>query len=172
MVDIINRLYHKSHKHKVGENGWTVLENLAYRQEYASDILSDLKDKLEEISSREDLLPKSDLAQAVGYALNEYNAICDIFSRGDTCLDNNLIERINRYVSLSRRNSLFFGSHEGARRASILYSIAISCKLNGINAFDYIKDVIDKTAEWQPNTPLEKYREILPDRWKKAVATE
>lgn len=172
VVDIINRLYHKSHKHKVGENGWTVQKNLAYRQEYASDILSDLKDKLEEISSREDLLPKSDLAQAVGYALNEYNAICDIFSRGDTSLDNNLIERINRYVSLSRRNSLFFGSHEGARRASILYSIAISCKLNGINAFDYIKDVIDKTAEWQPNTPLEKYREILPDRWKKAVATE
>lgn len=172
VVGIINRLYHKDHKHKVGENEWTVQENLAYRQEYASDILSDLKDKLEEISSREDLLPKSDLAQAVGYALNEYNAICDIFSRGDTSLDNNLIERINRYVSLSRRNSLFFGSHEGARRASILYSIAISCKLNGINTFDYIKDIIDKTAEWQPNTPLDKYREIFPDRWKKAVATE
>ena len=36
-------------------------------------------EKLEEISSRKDLLPKSTLAQAVGYALNEYNAICDIF---------------------------------------------------------------------------------------------
>ena len=32
-------------------------------------------------------------AQAVGYALNEYNAICDIFKRGDTALDNNYIER-------------------------------------------------------------------------------
>ena len=34
------------------------------------------------------------LADEVGYALNEYNAICDIFKRGDTALDNNYIERI------------------------------------------------------------------------------
>ena len=72
-----------------------------------------------------------------------------------------------RYISLSRRNSMFFGSHEGAGRAAILYSIAISCRLNGINLFEYICDVIEKTAEWQPNTPLEKYRDLLPDRWKK-----
>ena len=96
-----------------------------------------------------------------------YNAICDIFKRGDTALDNNYIERIQRYISLSRRNSMFFGSHEGAGRAAILYSIAISCKLNGINLFEYISDVIEKTIEWQPNTPLEKYRDLLPDRWKK-----
>ena len=79
----------------------------------------------------------------------------------------NYIERIQRYISLSRRNSMFFGSHEGASRAAILYSIAISCRLNGINLFEYICDVIEKTAEWQPNTPLEKYRNLLPDRWKK-----
>ena len=79
----------------------------------------------------------------------------------------NYIERIQRYISLSRRNSMFFGSHEGARRGAILYSIAISCKLNGINLFEYISDVIEKTIEWQPNTPLEKYRDLLPDRWKK-----
>ena len=72
-----------------------------------------------------------------------------------------------RCWSLSRKNSLFFGSHEGARRGAILYSIAISCKLNGINLFEYISDVIEKTIEWQPNTPLEKYRDLLPDRWKK-----
>ena len=46
-------------------------------------------------------------------------------------------------------------------------SIAISCKLNGINLFEYISDVIEKTIEWQPNTPLEKYRDLLLDRWKK-----
>ena len=33
--------------------------------------------------------------------------------------------------------------------------------------FEYICDVIEKTVEWQPNTPLEKYRDLLPDRWKK-----
>ncbi len=33
--------------------------------------------------------------------------------------------------------------------------------------FEYICDVIEKTVEWQPNTPLEKYRDLIPDRWKK-----
>ena len=31
-----------------------------------------------------------------------------------------------------------------------------------------VGDVINRTAEWQPNTPLEKYRQLLPDRWEKA----
>lgn len=167
IVDIINKLYRKDKKHKVGIKGWTEEDHLSYRQSYAPDILLDLFEKLEEISSRNDLLPKSTLAQAVGYALNEYDAICDIFKRGDTDLDNNYVERIQRYISLSRRNSLFFGSHKGARRGAILYTIAISCKLNGVNLFEYINDVLEKTAEWQPNTPLEKYRDLLPDRWKK-----
>ena len=167
VVDILNRFYREDKKHKVGVNGWTVEDHLVYRQSYAPDILQDLLEKLEEISSRKDLLPKSPLAQAVGYALNEYSAICDIFKRGDTALDNNYIERIQRYISLSRRNSMFFGSHEGARHGAILYSIAISCKLNNINLFEYIGDVIEKTIECQPNTPLEKYRDLLPDRWKK-----
>ena len=68
VVDILNRFYREDKKHKVGVNGWTVEDHLAYRQSYAPDILQDLLEKLEEISSRKDLLPKSTLAQAVGYA--------------------------------------------------------------------------------------------------------
>ena len=110
-------------------------------------------------------LPKSNLGAAVGYALNEYNAVCDIFKRGDTALDNNAIGRCNRYVSLSRRNSLFFGSHEGAECGCKLYTIAISCRLNGVNLFEYIQYVVERTVGWDDETPVEKYRELLPDMW-------
>ena len=61
VVDILNRFYREDKKHKVGVNGWTVEDHLAYRQSYAPDILQDLLEKLEEISSRKDLLPKSTL---------------------------------------------------------------------------------------------------------------
>ena len=80
----------------------------------------------------------------------------------------NAIERMNRYISLSRRNSLFFGSHKGAERSAILYTIALTCRMHKVNLFEYLTDVINRTAEWQPNTPLEKYREMLPNRWEKA----
>ena len=111
-------------------------------------------------------LPKEDLTLAINHIQKEWSAITAIFSRGDTNLDNNLIERYNRYFSISRRNSLFFGSHKGAERGAVLYTLALSCRMNNINFFDYIKDIINQTSDWQPNTPLEKYRELLPDKWK------
>ena len=113
-----------------------------------------------------EMLPKSDRYIAVHYMLNEWEAIENIFTRGDYRLDNNLVERLNRYVSLSRRNSLFFGSHKGAARAAMFYSLACSCRLRGINFFEYISDVINRTALMQPNTDISEYRAILPDQWK------
>ena len=89
---------------------------------------------------------------------------------GDYHLDNNLVERLNRYISLSRRNSLFFGSHKGAGRGAMYYSLACSCRMQGISFFEYISDVINKTAALPPNTHLSTYRELLPDRWKAANA--
>ncbi|WP_339328345.1 transposase domain-containing protein, partial [Phocaeicola vulgatus] len=55
-----------------------------------------------------------------------------------------------------------------AERGAILYTIALTCRMNKVNLFEYLTDVINRTAEWQPNTPLEKYRLLLPDRWEKA----
>lgn len=165
VVRIINEFFRKEHKHKIGEKGWTAEKNLEYRQKYAPDILLRLRNELDSMKPIKEHLPKSNLGMAVGYALNEYDAVCDIFKRGDTALDNNAIERCNRYVSLSRRNSLFFGSHGGAERGCILYTIAISCRLNGVNLFEYIQDVVERTAGWDDKTPSENYRELLPDRW-------
>ena len=165
MVRLLNRLYQEDHRHKVGEKGWTVEKHQKWRQQYAPDILADIRELLDKILARPDLLPKSDLASAAGYLDMEWGAVVDIFKRGDTHLDNNLVERMNRYFSMSRRSSLFFGSHSGAERAAVLYTLALSARMNHINFFDYIVDILDKTATWQPNTPLSKYGNLLPDRW-------
>ena len=158
-------------------NGLSLLEKLAEMDVDDIDTLNrfldewsvtDIKDVLDEIEERGDLLPKSELQEAITYLRNEWNAVVDIFNYGDTYLDNNMVERMNRYISLSRKNSLFFGSHKGAERGAILYTIALTCRMHKVNLFEYLTDVINRTAEWQPNTPIEKYRELLPDRWEKA----
>ena len=166
-VRLINHLYHKDHKHTVGINGWTQEDHTRWRQEYAPPILRIIRKKLDRMAAYppEKLLPKSEKYTAVHYMLNEWEAIENIFTRGDYHLDNNLVERLNRYISLSRRNSLFFGSHKGAQRAAMFYSLACSCRLNNISFFEYISDVINKTALMQPNTKLSVYRDLLPDKW-------
>ena len=38
--------------------------------------------------------------------------------------------------------------------------------LNNIYFFEYISDVINRTALMQPNTDIKIYRTLLPDQWK------
>uniref|UniRef100_UPI00356307B5 IS66 family transposase n=1 Tax=Bacteroides finegoldii TaxID=338188 RepID=UPI00356307B5 len=166
LVELTNKLYQKEHEHCVGRQGWTDKDNLRHRKRYAPQILSEIKRELLRIKSKPDLLPKSEMAGAVDYMLAQWEAIKGIFTEGYYYLDNNLVERYNRYISLSRRNSLFFGSHKGAERGALFYSLACSCRMQGINTFEYITEVINKAAKLPPNTDIKVYRNLLPDKWK------
>lgn len=168
IVRLINHLYHQEHKHVIDKDGWTERKNYRWRQQYAKPTLKILRKKLDRMAADPLLLPKTEKHDAVHYMLNEWKAIENIFTRGDYHLDNNEIERLNRYVSLSRRNSMFFGSHAGAERGAIFYSLSCSCRLNGINFFEYIADVLNRFASLPPNTPIERYRNLLPDKWKES----
>ncbi len=70
-----------------------------------------------------------------------------------------------RYISWSRKNSMFCGSGKGAERLALIYSLAISCRLNSINTFTYFCDVINRIAQLPPRTPKSVLRELLPDMW-------
>ena len=97
----------------------------------------------------------------------DWSSIEAIPTADDYSWDNNQIERINRYVSLSRKNSLFFGSHAGAERGCIFYSLACSCRLHHINFFEYLSDILNRMSEMPNGTPVEAFRNLLPDKWPK-----
>lgn len=168
VVDLMNQLYQAEHEHTIGVNGWSERDNYHYRQTYAPPIFRQLKTLLLHIKNKKDLLPASPLAGAVNYALNEFEALSKYILRGDYKLDNNNSERLNRYISLSRRNSLFCASHAGAKRMALFYSLACSCRANKINTFQYFSDILNRMATISPNAPEQIYRELLPDRWKTA----
>lgn len=165
---LFNQLYHQEHKHKIGEKGWTIEDNRKWRQKYAPPILKKIKAELDRVGVRKDLPPDSELRKAVNYTLAEWRDVPNIFTGGNFHLDNNEIERFNRYISMSRRSSLFFGSHKGAEQAAIYYSLACSCRMHNINFFEYISDLLDRAASWSPNTPTTEYRQLLPDKWQPA----
>jgi len=164
IVNTINRLYQAEHKI---EKKWTPVKILKYRQKYAPPILAELKSKLLEIQSNPSTLPQSPLSKATNYTLNEYDSLCNYIVSPDYALDNNAVERCMRSISLSRKNSLFCGSHQGAKRTALLYSLAISCKLHGINTFEYFTDILSRLAYISPTAPDQIYRDLLPDKWTK-----
>ena len=173
ILELCNEIYRKEHVHKIGEKGWTVEDNLKWRQKFAPPILKKLKKTLLKVQAQTDKYPPtSQMHKAVNYFLNEWSGIEAIPTAGDYSWDNNQIERINRYVSLSRKNSLFFGSHAGAERGCIFYSLACSCRLHHINFFEYLSDILNRMSEMPNGTPVEAFRNLLPDKWTKKEQTK
>ena len=127
-------------------------------------VYKELEKKLREIERAPQTLGNSALGAAVAYCLNELESVYNIIVSTHYDLDNNKIERPMRYISISRRNSLFCGSDAGAARTATLYSLAISCRLNNVNTFLYFKDVIQHLAE-NSSITNEQMRNILPDKW-------
>lgn len=163
VISLIDKLYFNDNRHKPDEDSWTVERMRKCRQEYAPPILQKIKEKLFEIKGSDGYLPKSLIAVATEHMLREWEPMEAVFSIGDCDLDNNLAERYNRYISLSRKNSMFFGSHAGAERAAMYYSIVCSCIMQGISVLDYITNVIKKVNMLPEDATEMEYRKLLPD---------
>ncbi|MFN9815651.1 MAG: transposase domain-containing protein, partial [Burkholderiales bacterium] len=76
-------------------------------------------------------------------------------------VDNNPAENAIRPLALGRKNWLFVGSEQAGERAAVLMSLIESAKLNGHDAWAYLKDILTKLPTW-PNSRL---AELLPHRW-------
>ena len=165
IAKLFGLLYHFEHQHRIGKDGWTEDDHLQWRQRYSKVMLEKIRMRLTAVKDRIGVPPDDPLLAATEHALRQWNEIPRIFASPTYKLDNNEVERINRYISLTRRR-LTIGSHSGAEAAALYHSLAITCHRCSVNVFDYFCDIIDRCAAWPPNTPIEKYRDLLPDRWR------
>src|SRR5262249_45032080 len=110
------------------------------RRRHAEPILVDLKRWLDE--QRPKSLPKSPLGQAVGYALNHWDALLRYLEQGYLAIDNNLSERTLRAIALGRNNWGVIGSQVGGRTAAVLYTMVGTCKHLGIDPFAYLREAL------------------------------
>ena len=108
-----------------------------------------------------DTLPKSPLGLAIGYARNQWLALKRFLEDGALEIDNNTSENALRPIAIGRKNFLFVGSEHGGRRAAILYSLIRTCDRHGVNAWDYLRDVLVRIS----THPASQIDDLLPHRW-------
>jgi transposase len=108
-----------------------------------------------------EVLPKSVIGKALGYSIERWDALSLYTTDGKLNIDNNPVENAIRPVAIGRKNYLFAGSHEAAQRSAMLYSLLGTCKLNGINPFTWLKDVLSRIG----THPINKVQELLPHNW-------
>jgi transposase len=118
--------------------GLTDVEKVAVREKRSKPIFEQMKSYCERLFT----LPKSSLGVAQAYFLNYYAQLTEFLNDGSLPIDNNLSERSLRGPVVGRKN--FYGNHSlrGAETMQILYSIIETCKLNGVEPFKYLKDVV------------------------------
>jgi transposase len=134
----------------------------ALRQAEALPILARMKARFEEV--RPTLRPTSKLAEAIDYVLNRWEAFLRYTSDGTIRIDNNVIERLLRPVTIGRKNYLFFGSERGGQTAATLYTLVQSARRNCVDVWPYLTDVLRRLPAIAPDDTA-SMEALLPDRW-------
>lgn len=126
------------------------------RQSRSKEILAKLFDKAASIQLS--LLPQHPLHGAIEYMLKQKAELTRYIDDANFQIDNNSIERQMRPIAVGRKNYLFTGSHDGAKVAALFYSLINTCKLNKVNPYEYLADILRRIKDH----PINRIAELLP----------
>lgn len=107
------------------------------------------------------MLPRSAMGQAIGYVLNQCDALCVYSTDRELSIDNNVSENALRRVAIGRKNWLFCGSDGGGRTATVLFSMMATCERHKVDPLAWLRDVLTRLAAH----PMSRLDELLPERW-------
>ena len=79
-------------------------------------------------------------------------------------IDNNAVEREIRPVALGRGNWTFVGSEDAGPWAARLYGLMGSCRLQGVNPYEWLRDVLERVRDHPPD----RMADLTPRNWKAA----
>jgi transposase len=106
-------------------------------------------------------------ARAIDYSLNRWAALTRFIDDGELPIDNNWVENQIRPIALGRLNWLFAGSLRAGKRAAAVMSLIHSARINGLDPYAYIRDVLERL----PLQPASRIDELLPHRWQPVPST-
>jgi transposase len=93
---------------------------------------------------RTQVLGNGTILQAIDYSLNAWAALTLHLHDGAVAIDNNLIEQQIKPWKLGAKNWLFVGSELAGQRAAAVMSLVQSAKLNGLDPWAYLRDVLGR----------------------------
>jgi transposase len=162
-IDLILGIYRVEHDAKAQEISGTKA-HLRLRRRRAGPIRDQLHAWLLKQKPRHP--PKSPIATAIRYALNQWRELGRFLDDARVPLDNNASERSLRRVALGRKNYLFVGDVDAGMSIAGLYTLVATCEARGINPFAYLADVIPRVQDH----PKRRLDELLPGPWARARA--
>ncbi len=157
-VSLLKQLY--TVEREAREAGDDAAALLARRQRQSRPLMARLHEVIAKLQPS--AAPKSPLGKAVSYAIHQWQTLLVFLDDPRVPISNAHVERQQRRTALGRKNFMFAGSDEAARRLAILMTLVVNCELAGVSSFDYVRDVITLIAAGWPHSRL---RELMPAFW-------
>lgn len=115
---------------------------------------------------RLDLLPSSPFAKALAYAAQREPGLRVFLDDPAVSVDTNHLERGLRPIPTGRRNWLFAWTEVGAQRVGVVQSLLATCRLQDVDAYAYLVDVLQRVGQH----PAKRAVELTPRVWKTMFA--
>ena len=140
-------------------------QGLTNNQRYKAR-LKEVKPYLEKIKKwcikkQPKVLKTSDVGNAINYFITEYDELAGFLKSGRYEIDNGWAERMIRKFAIGRNNWMFSDTVEGAHASSILYSFALTAKVNDKDPFKVMTEVFEKVPFAETIDDYESIANIL-----------
>jgi transposase len=142
----------------------TTEQRFQMRQQQSAPLRAALRERL--LIWKQQLLPRHPMAEAINYALGQWNELKVFCSDGAVPIDNNVSEREMKRIVLNRKNSLFVGNPRGGKTAAILASLTSTCRRHDIDPQHYLTQLLVNL----PSATIRQLHAWLPDQWKQRQA--
>lgn len=159
-LTLIGALYR--HEEIIRERQLEGDQKLAYRTQHSEPVVRAFWGWCDNQCYRPDLLPSSPLAKALKYAMARQTSLQEFLSDPDVPIDTNHLERGLRVIPTGKKNWLFCWTEIGAERVAVIQSLLVTCKLQGVDPYTYLVDVLQRISEH----PASQVIDLTPRVWK------
>jgi len=137
-------------------------ERQALRQRESTVVLEAIKRWLD-TRPLQDVLPKSDFAEALRYIRNHWKELNVYVQDGRIPIDNNSVEQLMKQVAMGRKAWLFVCGVTGGEQSAMMMTLVSSARRHDLDVGVYVKDVLDQLL-----AGCTDYDCLLPDVWKQS----
>ena len=163
-LELIGELYKQ--QRRVEEESLSGEKKREYRHTHSKPLVDALMQWCGEQLQRRDLIPSHPLRTAINYTLGRETELRVFLKDPDVPLDTNHVERAIRPIPLGRKNWMFCWTELGAEHVGIIQSLISTCKLQGINPYTYLTDVLLRIS----THPASQVSDLTPRNWKQRFA--
>lgn len=138
----------------------------AWRQAHAKPVVERIFKWIDQYFEKQGFLPSSPFTKALNYIRERRTGLAVYLDDPDVAIDTNHLERALRVIPMGRKNWMFCWTELGAKHIGIVQSLLVTCRLHGVDPYDYLVDVLQRVGQH----PASLVEQLTPRVWKTMFA--